>query len=70
MQVQSWNWLKFIAQGQINTQVATKLIITVLIPASEASCEGSLSSQKQIMEHFRAKSSEIASPTKAESQTT
>jgi hypothetical protein len=55
-QVELWNWLKFMAQGRISDQVVAKVISIVSIPASEASCERSLSRQKRIMGHFRVKS--------------
>jgi hypothetical protein len=56
MQVELWNWLKFMINGRITGQVAAKVISIVSIPASEASCERSISHQKRILGHFRVKS--------------
>jgi hypothetical protein len=56
MQGELWNWLKFLENGRIAGQVAAKVISIVSIPASEASYERSLSGQKRILGHFRAKS--------------
>jgi hypothetical protein len=55
-QVELWNWLKLLSHGRISSQVAAKVISIISIPASEASCERSVSRQKRIMEHFRPKS--------------
>lgn len=55
-QVELWNWLQLMAHDRIDGEVAAKIISIVSIPASEASCERSLSRQKRIMGHFRAKS--------------
>jgi hypothetical protein len=56
MQVELWNWLKFMGNGRISSQVGSKVISIVSIPASEASCERSLCCQKRILGHFRAQS--------------
>jgi hypothetical protein len=55
-QVELWNWLKLMSHGGISSQVAPTVISIISIPASEASCERSLSRQRRIMGHFRAKS--------------
>jgi hypothetical protein len=57
-EVELWNWMKYTSQGRISNQVALKAISIVSIPASEASCERSLSRQKRIMHHLRANSNE------------
>jgi hypothetical protein len=56
MQVELWNWLKFMGNGRITSQVAATVVSIVSIPASEASCERSLSRQKRILGHFRVNS--------------
>jgi hypothetical protein len=52
-EVEVWNWVKFTLPERIGDQVAAKVISILSIPASEASCERSLSHQKRIMGHLR-----------------
>jgi hypothetical protein len=56
MEVELWNWLKFMIPDRTSDRVTAKVISIVSIPASEASCERSFSRQKRIMGRLRTNS--------------
>jgi hypothetical protein len=56
-QIELWNFLSRNAPERPYDQVVDKIISIISIPASETSCERSLSRQKGIMGHSRVKSS-------------
>jgi hypothetical protein len=54
-QVELWNYLAARRGDHAYDDIAKKIISIISIPASEASCERSLSRQKRLVTHFRAR---------------
>jgi hypothetical protein len=61
-QVELWNFLAKLTPDHRYDDWVTKVISIISIPASEASCERTLSRQKRIITHMRARSSPKLAP--------
>jgi hypothetical protein len=56
-QVELWNFLARRAPDHCYDDLVTEVVSIISIPASETSCERTLSRQKHIITHMRARSS-------------